>query len=55
VRKVVRFRANHGGTLEPATADDRREIYEWNKRHRDTPLDWFGLPEGLVKYMTGAT
>lgn len=49
IAKVVRFRAERDGRLRPATVDDRREIYEWNKRHRETPLDWFGLPAGLLE------
>lgn len=45
---IVGFIATANGRLEPAHALDRASIAEWKKRHRDTPLSHFGLPEGLL-------
>lgn len=46
---VVQFVAMRDGKLEPATESDRFQISEWKRRHRDTPLDWFWLPAGLLQ------
>jgi hypothetical protein len=44
---VVSFVAARNGRLEPAGTKDREIIADWEKRHRDTPDDQFGLPGGL--------
>jgi hypothetical protein len=46
---IVMFRAMPNGLLEPARDFDRNEISEWNRRHRNTPLESFGLPAGLLR------
>lgn len=45
---VIQFVAVEGGKLKPATDADRDLLADWKKRHRETPPDWFGLPEGLL-------
>jgi hypothetical protein len=41
---ILMFRATPDGRLEPARDFDRSEIDEWNKRHRNTDPESFGLP-----------
>lgn len=41
----VCFVAEHGGRLKPASDRDRAIIADWKRRHRETPLEWFGLPD----------
>lgn len=45
--KVVQFIAVRTGALKPATLADRALIADWERRHRETPDDWFGLPAAL--------
>jgi len=46
---IVGFRATKDGALEPACPVDHDSIADWKKRHRDTPLESFGLPSGLLR------
>jgi hypothetical protein len=46
---ILMFRAMPDGRLEPARDFDRREISEWNERHRNTLPESFQLPAGLVR------
>lgn len=45
--KIVRF-IICDGELKPATELDLREIADWNRRHKKTPHEWFGLPSALI-------
>jgi hypothetical protein len=47
--KIVQFVASGRGSLEPASMADRELIADWKRRHRDTPPEWFSLPDGLQR------
>jgi len=47
--RIVRFKATRDGKLRPATIEDQKIIADWENRHRGTPLDRFGLPQGVMR------